>query len=256
MWHLLVRLLHDHLHSLKGVVIETGSLARSIFLKDGSTCEPVITNSKHSKIVTLEYLTSRLCNGVDSDEVLSPPRIITTSNSLSLGVSTATISTSPYMAYDASHSCNDCTHLKQSSGQFSELISHLPLKDKSSVTIRWHVPLSQARHCTVSNDSGIKRLEMLNFPFFNRHREQKAAVRTPVFITSLGRELTGLLNLFHSGYQQLQVVVVTVESQFERYCKAWPQHIIMALPDHKAMGLGELASVCLSFRPCQKGCSS
>ncbi len=49
----------------------------------------------------------------------------------------------------------------------------------------------------------------------------------------------GLFNLCHADYEQLQVLV-TVESQFKKYCRAWPNLVVMAVPDKEAMGLGML----------------
>lgn len=63
---------------------------------------------------------------------------------------------------------------------------------------------------------------------------------TPVFTPTLGRDSLGLFNLFHNQCSQLLHVLVTSESQFSKYCKAWPNHVIMALPDKEATGLGSM----------------
>jgi len=227
-WHLLVKMLHDHLNSSKGVVIETGSPANSMFLKGqqpGST--------RHSKIVTMDYLLSASCNGLEpSTPALNTPPLVS-------AVNTVSISTSQYMAYDASHSCTDCLHLRQT--QHSDtVLSHLPTAGGSPVVLKWHIPASQTDHCVLTTDNGRSFLQRL------RQSRGREGIRTPVFIPTTGRHSTGLFNLSHTDYQQLQVLVTT-DNEFNKYCKSWPNMIIMALPDHHPPGLGLLSETSLLY---------
>ena len=223
------------------------------------------TNAKHSKIVTLEYLTEHLCNGVDSKpelklKVVTPlgeslqTRTVAESSTSLTSTShhtrpltthtTVSISTSPFMAYDFTHSCNDCaqyehTQINSNIHPADILESYLPSESGPPITIKWQLPSSQSKRCVsvTSTDHARPILERLKLPTMSSNKERGCSVKTPVFIPTVGRDMTGLFNMFHSGYQQLQVLV-TVESQFERYCKAWPNLIVMALPDGEAMGLG------------------
>ena len=259
--------------------METTPFQTSIFLQNETGTEPSCTrgqnaalaigklsrptNAKHSKIVTLEYLTEHLCNGVDSkSEVkLKPPVVViplpvqtrtVAESSTSLTThyarpittrTTVSISTSPFMAYDFTHSCNDCAQYKHtqvnSNVHTVEIESYLPSETGPPVTIKWQIPSSQSKRCVFvpSADQARPILERLKLRTMNPIKDKGSSIKTPIFIPTVSRDLTGLFNLFHSGYQQLEVLV-TVESQFEKYCKAWPNLIVMALPDSEAMGLG------------------
>ncbi len=105
--------------------------------------------------------------------------------------------------------------------------------------LKWQIPSSQAKHCTLVTDGERKYLYSLKLPHINWNKDVKSKIRTPVFIPTMGRDTTGLFNLCHAGYEHLQVLV-TVESQFKKYCRAWPNLIIMAVPDNEGMGLGML----------------
>lgn len=233
---MLVRLLHDLLRSSKGVTVEMGTPTKSIFLRDSTTNFSSDDDSKHSKIVTIECLTDQLCNGVDSKDFQKLSSNVSTTIEFKRPAIT-TISTSPYMAYNVSHSCKQCLPTPVASAVSphpDSLTSKLPLNDGSFITLKWRVPPSQAKHCVLGGDAMYLKLS------YNSDRDEETArIRTPVFVPTVGRDSTGLFNLFHTGYEHLQVLV-TVESQWEKYCKAWPNLIVMAIPNHDAIGLGML----------------
>lgn len=231
---MLVRMLHDHLRSSKGVAVEMGTPVDSIFLQDSSS-DPSSSDSKHSKIVSMEYLTEQLCNGVDSKDFSKLSSSVATTIEYKKPAVTM-ISTSPYMAYNVSHSCKECTSVPTPSTTPrlpGSLISKLPMKDGSFIALKWHIPSSQAKHWLVGGEGKM----YLKLSHTASERNGAVRIRTPVFVPTMGRDMTGLFNLFHTGYEQLQVLV-TVETQFEKYCKAWPNHIIMAIPNQDAIGLG------------------
>lgn len=223
------------------------------------------SSSKHSKIVTLEYLTEHLCNGIDSkpDLKFKLPEVITGGKSGARNITessssvlpgflqhsqpaantTVSINISPYMAYDFTHSCNDCAPHKHTQistnghNAVQYLESYLPLQAGPPLLIRWQIPASQLKHC-VSVTSAVTKGPILSWLKLPKVVEEGGlSIKTPVFIPTVDRDLTGLFNLFHSGYHQLEILV-TVQSQFKKYCKAWPNQIVMALPDSETVGLG------------------
>lgn len=235
---MLVRLLHDHLRSLKGVTIEMGTPVDSIFLQNSS---PHLQSSgrKHSKIVTMEQLTEQLYNGVASKDFQKLSSEVPVTIEFSKPA-IMTISASPYMAYDVSHSCKECPGPPVSRSSTVPLLSDLftsklPQRDGSFITLKWHVPPSQASLCVVREETMYIKLSCTS------DSDETVRVKTPVFVPTMGRDLTGLFNLFHAGYDQIQVLV-TVETQFEKYCKAWPNLTIMAIPNQDAIGLGVCAN--------------
>ena len=225
-----MRLLHDHVQSSKGVVIETGSPASSMFVQGGIST----TSNQHSKIVTLDYIATQLSNGADQD--IEDPLLV---DSLTSNTSTMSISTSQYISYDISHSCNECEQLKKHSS--SEIvISQLPSANHDPpIIIKWQIPSLQAQHFVFVNYNSRKCLKRVKWPLSNKD------VKTPIFIPTNKREINGLFNLHHTGYDQLQVLV-TMDTEFEGYCKAWPNMIIMGLPDQQTNGLGRC--VCVLIR--------
>lgn len=173
--------------------------------------------------------------------------------------STSTISLplSPYMTYDFTHSCSECSkHMRGNAiAQPEYLSSSLPLASGAStnstvtsadsaglqgrITIKWFVPASQQKHCVMSQDRKV--LERLKLPTFKFKGEKASQPVTPIFTPTLGRDSSGLFNLFHSLPHHFHVLVTNF-SEFKGYCKAWPNHIIMALPDQEVVGLGKIAA--------------
>ena len=178
--------------------------------------------------------------------------------------STSTISLplSPHMTYDFTHSCSECSkHMRGNAiAQPEYLSSSLPLASGTTnstgtnadsarlqghITIKWFVPASQQKHCVISQDRKI--LERLKLPMFKFKGEKASQPVSPIFTPTLGRDSSGLFNLFHSLPHHFHVLVTNL-SEFKAYCKAWPNHIIMALPDQEVVGLGKtLAAVVSSF---------
>ena len=62
--------------------------------------------------------------------------------------------------------------------------------------------------------------------------------QVPIFTPSIGRDSSARLNLSHSGCTGLHVVVMVI-GEMQSYMRAWPGHMIMALPDSDALGRGE-----------------
>lgn len=153
---------------------------------------------------------------------------------------TVSLPVSPYIAYDYTHSCTECAkYLRGSPVAKAEILtSLLPTKGGSHVTIHWHVPTYQQKHCVASPDR--KTLERLKLQTL-RPKSDKSFSRplTPIFTPTLGRDSSGLFNLFHTSYDFLHVMV-TSAGQFERYCKTWPNQLIMAFQDQGSLGLGEV----------------
>lgn len=229
-----------------------------------------ITSPPHSKVVPLELLLALLKN-LDAEDskndiktIVIPPKDTPTSTYAEsssgsvIGLSmpsgrTATITSrhvvsipvSQYMAFDFAHSCNDCSKYTRGNPQLLTqqadfLTFNLPSRSgKATVSIRWCVPFTQQKHCVISPNR--RTLERLKLPTMRVRGNEKMATlpMTPVFTPTLERESCGLFNLFHGHYYQLHVLV-TCESEFESYCKAWPNHIVMALPDKEAVGLGKV----------------
>jgi hypothetical protein len=223
----------------------------------------VSASLKHSRIVPLELLHSILKKAGDEESknnikttstpVLSPGGLPTQSSAetSSMGVGTVaesrhvvSLSVSPHMSFNFTHSCTECSkYMRGSLLTLPDILTFsLPCRystDKS-VTIRWCVPASQQRHCIIN--SNRKTLECLKIPMVkvkgDRVPSSTAGPLTPIFTPTLGRDSSGLFNLFHNQFYQMHVLV-TSESEFGKYCKAWPNHLIMALPDKEATGLGE-----------------
>ena len=223
---------------------------------------------KHSRIVPLKYLEG-ISKYLGREEHLSkndlksfvlpfpgePPSKTTaesSSSNASLVSSTnhtlprhvVSLPVSTYMAYDFTHSCTECSkYLRGTPSSIPEVLtSNLPVTaaggTEQQVLIKWSIPSHQLKHCVVSsNRKTLERLKLLTL----RNKGEKAFSYplTPIFTPTLGRDSSGLLNLFHSSFQHLHVLVTT-SNQFNKYCKAWPNHIIMALPDEEAVGLGTL----------------
>ena len=216
---------------------------------------------KHSRIVPLEFLHNLLkASGDEESKVnirtttpptLSPGGLPTQSSaessSMALGTGlesrhVVSLSVSPHMSFNFTHSCTECSkYVRGSLLTLPEFLTFsLPCrhsKDKS-VTLRWCVPASQQRHCVIG--SNHKTLERLKLPMMKvkGDRAPLSYPITPVFMPTLGRDSSGLLNLFHNQFYQMHILV-TNESEFGKYCKAWPNHLIMAIPDKEATGLGE-----------------
>lgn len=307
-WLLMIRLLHDHLRSLQGVTVENLPLPLSLFLPSSSSLthkQPnnqlsnsvespvgsdqlqnhthhnhhvcahtaVSSSSKHSRIVSLEYLHD-LLKSDDKDSKNSikpsptasprdtPTRSLAESSSLSSSMPQTTgtgfaetrhvisISISPYMSYDFTHSCNECSkYVRGNIVVPPEILTFsLPVQSchatstgtggERSVSIKWCIPTSQQKHAVI--DGNRRTLERLKLPVMRVRGEKSPLLypMTPVFTPTLGRDSSGLFNLFHHQYYHIHVLV-TSESEFGKYCKAWPNHIIMALPDKVATGLGK-----------------
>ena len=296
----MVKLLHDHLRSSLGVMVESVPLPISMFTpppnpstatrgelspgegsSDGGrqdnspqTTSPPAT-SRHSPIVPLDYLHEIFRNhNQDSETKPQKPHLLLremptkTSTETSLHeVSILTdvsghtnkrdivcLPVSPYMAFDATHSCNECSKYVRGSplspAEFLTSILPPPVggrnlggggqgggRRKEGSLIKWCIPVSQQKHCVINNSSKI--LERLKLPMIKLKGEKSASqIMTPVFTPTLGRESSGLFNLFHGQFYNLHVLV-TSDSEFGSYCKAWPNHIVMALPDKAAMGWGK-----------------
>ena len=141
-------------------------------------------------------------------------------------------------AHDCSHSCTACSkYLGGGPGSRSEIFTSVLPTGNGPVTIQWSVPASQLRHCVVSPDrTTLERIKLSTF----KPKSDKLSSHplTPIFTVTTGRDATGLLNLFHAGFEYVHVVVTT-SSQLEAYSKVWPNQLIMALPDRSSLGLGK-----------------
>ncbi len=116
----------------------------------------------------------------------------------------------------------------------------------ATVTIQWYIPSQFQRFFVISHDR--KKLEHLNLPMVINGQPFPHPL-SPIFVPSLGRDCSGLFNLFHTSQltpEQVHVVV-TSASQFNKYRKSWPNHIVMALPDEGSLGLGKgtLYTMCM-----------
>lgn len=288
----MIRLLHSHLHSSQGVIVENPPPPSSIFVSpDDFKGEahhseekhinahvssplqhgPTIMGSRQSRIVSLECL-EKIAKTLNLDTknnskppakqkpLNSPSR--TVANPTQLGSpptshladaphSTISLPLSHYMNYDFTHSCSECS--KQMRGnavaQPAEYLSSLlPVASDAAegsqgyITIKWFVPVSQQKHCLISQDR--KMLERLRLPTVKFKGEKALQPMTPIFTPTFGRDSSGLFNLFHSLPHHFHVLVTNL-SDFKAYCKAWPHHIVMALPDQEVVGLGEVLLVSL-----------
>ena len=302
----MIKLLHDHLRSSLGVMVESVPLplstfipfpppllpttARELLIGEGNGADMVQNHSplstfppstsKHSPIVPLDYLHDLFKNNENDNEskAIKPLFLLrnmptqSSTETSQHGVTTSDVTgrmtrhevvclpVSPYMSYDFTHSCNECSKYIRgnplSPAEF--LTSSLPPvggknsggggqgkgRCKESLIIKWCIPASQQKHCIINASS--KTLERLKLPVMRLKGERiPSQIMTPVFTPTLGRDSSGLFNLFHGQFYNLHVLV-TSNSEFGNYCKAWPNHIIMALPDQATMGLGKVASVLLN----------
>ena len=227
--------------------------------------------SRYSRIVPLDYLHGLYKKYNDETKLSKPLSLLrdtptqSRSESSQQEVTTSgviggysgrhevvSIPISPYMMYDSSHSCNNCSKYVRgspSSTPADYLTSILPRlwgggssfgggeTRGEGVVIKWRVPPGQQKHCVVNVAS--KTLERLKLPTVRARGEKLSSEPlTPVFTPSLGRDSCGMFNLFHEQFFNLHVIV-TSEADFTSYCKAWPNHIVMALPDRATMGLGK-----------------
>lgn len=259
---------------------QSSSLVKALSPKSdtstGSSSSPLLVSSgslnKHSKIVPLQYLEG-ICRYLGEDDLLpkndmksvvaqrydSPSKTNAESTSMNASLLGSTnhalsrhvvsLPVSAYMAYDFTHSCTECSKYlrggaSSTSTQPELLTSYLPAPTSSGgnrqIPIKWWIPPHQQRHCVInSSRKTLERLKLLTL----RNKGEKAFSYplTPIFTPTLGRDSSGLLNLFHSSFQHLHVLVTT-SNQFQKYYKAWPNHIIMALPDEEAVGLGRSIS--------------
>ena len=219
--------------------------------------------SRQSRIVSLECL-ERIASvlSLDSKNDFKPPKLLS-SNSVSKPTpiaspptltaqvadthsqpATVSLPLSPYMSYDFTHSCSECSkHMRGNAiAQPDYLSSSLLVVNgaaagsQSHITIKWFVPSIQQKHCVISQDR--KTLERLKLPTFKFKGEKASHPVTPIFTPTLGRDSSGLFNMYHSLPQYFHVLV-TNQSEFKAYCKAWPYHIIMAVPDQEMVGLGK-----------------
>ena len=220
----------------------------------------VASSSRHSRVVPLDFLRDLL--KATSDEktkssIQTLPSVVPTAtptqssaqmSSMPVGGAAGveprhvvSVSVSPYMSYNYTHSCTECS--KYVRGNVLSLPEYLtfflPSQHNAgkSVNLRWCVPASQQKHCVISSNRRV--LERLRLPVSKLKGDKvPSSPMTPVFMPTTGRDSLGLFNLFHNQFSQLHVLV-TSESEFGKYCKAWPNHLIMALPDKEAAGLGE-----------------
>ena len=91
------------------------------------------------------------------------------------------------------------------------------------------------RHCVTDRETEV--FERLCLPLVPDQPDENLFDKVPIFIPSLGRSGTALLNLSHTGFSGIHVIVTTT-SKMTLYMRAWPGHLIMALPDNEALGRG------------------
>ena len=111
------------------------------------------------------------------------------------------------------------------------------------VNLYWHIPLSWEAYFSIND--GRQTISSLKLPVASRtgaSTEEAASrhVKTPIFIPSAGRYQQGLFNLYYAMNQLPFVAVIVVKlSELNFYACAWPNHIIMALPQSaEQLGLG------------------
>lgn len=155
---------------------------------------------------------------------------------------TTTLTLSPHAIQDRSHSCATCSeHLKSSmSSNYTILTQSFPISHDSHVTAKWCIPSSMNKYCIMDREKQV--LERLCLPTIPVREtdgpDPNLLSQVPIFIPSVGRETPALLNLSHSGFTGLYVVV-TVMGEMQTYMRSWPGVMIMALPDKEATGRGE-----------------
>ena len=108
------------------------------------------------------------------------------------------------------------------------------------MTVRWCIPASMAKYCVIDSEKRVlERLCLPTVPVGKpENPDSNLFDQVPIFTPSIGRDSSARLNLSHSGCTGLHVVV-TVIGEMQSYMRAWPGHMIMALPDSDALGRGE-----------------
>ena len=194
------------------------------------------SGGSHSRVVAPGYL-KQLYRELEQDDKKSlilppsPPPQTTPTNHTPNTILTL----SPYAIHDSTHCCSSCT--ATTSTNCSILSQSIPTSHDSHMTIRWCIPASMTKYCVIDKEHGVlERLCLPDQPDVNQFDD------IPIFTPSLGRATSALLNLTHSGVTGLHVVV-TVTSEMQSYMRAWPGHVIMALPDYEASGRGQLWKV-------------
>ena len=139
----------------------------------------------------------------------------------------------PHSLHDSSHSCSTCTDHTHSSPAL--LSQSVPTSHDSHMTIRWCIPASQRKYCVI--DEERETLITLSLPHLPEKPDENLFDDIPIFTPSIGRASTALLNLAHSGVDNLHVIVTTT-SEMTSYVGAWPGHVIMGLPDNETLGRG------------------
>lgn len=232
-WLLFVRLLVDHLHSLQGVVVINDPLTASVFIRESSSSSDHTpsdhASSMHSRIIEVDQLQT-LCNGTAVEGV--PPKAVATPTS-----HTMSLPLSPYTAYDATHSCTECVKRGMSSSHAHTLTSLLPLEGEGSLLLQWHVPEAALKHFVLSPDR--RTIERVKLPTLKAKMADSkcSTAMSPILTLSPSLETAALLNLSHTGFDGLHIVV-TLASQFETYRKVWPHVTIVGLPDMGCLGTG------------------
>ena len=220
---------------------------------------PKLISSNNTMPSSTIAKTTQLGSSPISSQLADTQHLVPSSSSSPTGSTTSSISLplSPYMMYDFTHSCSECSkHMRGNAvAQPDYLSSILPVTSGSTaaaalqsghsqdhgaqqhhITIKWCVPHNQQKHCVISQDR--KTLERLKLPTFKFKGEKGAQTVTPIFTPTLGRDSSGLFNLFHSLPNHFHVLVTSL-SEFKAYCKTWPHHIVMALPDQEVVGQGK-----------------
>ena len=224
----------EHLHSLQGVTVISDPLSASVFIGEDSSSQDHTSEdhapSLNSRIIPLESLQT-LCKATMEG---SPPKTVTvpTSHTVSLNLS-------QYTAYDATHSCTECIKRAMQSNHAHTLTSLLPLEGEGPLVLQWHVPEGALRHFVLSLDRrSIERLKLSTLKTKMADTKCPSVTSlTPIITISVGLEAAALLNLSHTGFDGLHIVV-TLASQFEAYRKVWPNTIIVGLPDMGCLGTG------------------
>lgn len=253
-WLLFIRLLHEHLRSAHGVVVINNPQPASLFLNDEALKvgdsqlqeeqREDGPQSRQGRIISLKQL-REVYQSMETENEKKPNVLSGSSSPQTMGEpsgstpQTLSLSVSSHVAYDTSHSCTDCSkYLRGSLSPPALLASSLPLDEGATITIQWYIPSQFQRLFVISHDR--KAVERLKLPVLHHGRRSPHPL-SPIFIPSLGRDSIGLFNLFHTtqvSSEQIHVIV-TSASQFDKYRKSWPNHIIMALPDEGSLGLGE-----------------
>ena len=169
----------------------------------------------------------------------SPPHQTPPTSSPELTPST-TLTLSPYAIHDSAHSCASCTaNLKRSLySDYKILRQSFPVSHDRDVTVKWYVPASMTRYCVMDAEKQV--LERLCLPSDPASKaEANRFQEVPIFTPSVGRDSSApLLNLSHSGFDRLHVVV-TVMGELQSFMRVWPGHMIMAFPESDAKGKGQ-----------------